>query len=57
VEQLEKNLAAARLNLPQDALSVLTDASAPEPNELDHFFGDVLQGMIHGETRVERTAF
>ncbi|HWG51387.1 MAG TPA: aldo/keto reductase [Candidatus Acidoferrales bacterium] len=57
VEQLEKNLAAARLNLPQDALTALTDASAPEPNELDHFFGDVLQGMIHGETRVERTAF
>lgn len=57
VEQLEKNLAAASLNVPHDALSALTDASAPEPNELDHFFGDVLQGMIHGETRVERTVF
>jgi aryl-alcohol dehydrogenase-like predicted oxidoreductase len=57
VEQLEKNLAAASLNLPQDALTVLTDASAPEPNELDHFFGNVLQGMIHGETIVERTVF
>jgi aryl-alcohol dehydrogenase-like predicted oxidoreductase len=57
VEQLEKNLAAASLNLPPDALSALTDASAPEPNELDHFFGSVLQGMIHGETTVERTVF
>lgn len=57
VEQLEKNLAAASLVLPEDALQSLTAASEPEPNELDHFFGDVLQGMIHGGVRVGRTAF
>lgn len=57
VEQLEKNLAAASLSLPDDAVRTLDEASALEPNELDHFFGDVLQGMIHGGVRVERTAF
>jgi aryl-alcohol dehydrogenase-like predicted oxidoreductase len=57
VEQLEKNLAAASLILPQDAISELSNTSAPEPNELDHFFGDVLQAMIHGDARVERTVF
>ena len=57
VEQLEKNLAAASLLLPEDALQALMAASEPEPNELDHFFGDVLQGMIHGGVRVERAAF
>jgi len=57
VEQLEKNLAAANAVLPDEAVSALGEISAPEPNELDHFFGDVLQGMIHGGTRVQRLAF
>lgn len=57
VEQLEKNLAAAEVVLPHDALQRLDTVSAPEPNELDHFFGDVLQSMVNGGTRVERTRF
>lgn len=57
VDQLEKNLAAASISLPQDALKALDEVSAPEPNELDHFFGDVLQNMIHGGVNVERTRF
>lgn len=54
IEQLEANLSAAELALPADVLSELTSTSAPEQNELDHFFGDVLQGMIHGGTKVSR---
>ena len=54
IEQLEANLSAAELSLPADVLSELTSTSAPEQNELDHFFGDVLQGMIHGGTKVSR---
>jgi aryl-alcohol dehydrogenase-like predicted oxidoreductase len=57
VEPLESNLAAASLALPADVLRALEAASALEPNELDHFFGDVLQGMVHGGTRVTRTEF
>jgi aryl-alcohol dehydrogenase-like predicted oxidoreductase len=55
VDQLEQNLAAQELALPDDAVRVLNEASEPEPNELDHFFGDVLQGMIHGGATVSRT--
>ncbi len=55
VDQLQMNLAAADVILPEDALRILDEASAPEPTELDHFFGDVLQGMIHGGTHVNRT--
>lgn len=54
IEQLEANLAAAGVQLPDDALRELTAASEPEPNELDHFFGDVLQGMVHGGVPVAR---
>lgn len=57
VEQLEKNLAAADIILPQEALQRLDVVSAPEPNELDHFFGDVLQSMVNGGTKVERAKF
>lgn len=57
VEQLEKNVAAADVVLPQDALQRLDAISAPEPNELEHFFGDVLQSMVNGGTRVRRTKF
>ena len=48
LEQLKKNLTAAAAELPLDARQILDNSSAPESNELDHFFGDVLQGMIHG---------
>ena len=57
VEQFEQNLAAADLTMPQDAVRALNDVSAPEPNELDHFFGDVLQGMVNGRTVVDRARF
>ncbi len=57
VEQFEQNLAAADLTMPQDAVRALNDVSAPEPNELDHFFGDVLQGMVNGGTVVDRATF
>jgi aryl-alcohol dehydrogenase-like predicted oxidoreductase len=55
VEQLERNLAAASFSLPSDAVRALDEASAPEPNELDHFFGEVLQGMVHGGTAITRS--
>lgn len=54
VEQLEQNLAAAEFSLPEEAIRELTEVSAPERNELDHFFDDVMQGMIHGGTKVTR---
>jgi aryl-alcohol dehydrogenase-like predicted oxidoreductase len=57
VDQLEKNLAAANISLPEDASKELDEVSAPELNELDHFFGDVLQNMIHGGVSVQRTRF
>lgn len=57
VEQLEKNLAAAAISLPEDAVRTLDEVSAPEPNELDHFFGSVLQGMVNGGANVARTVF
>lgn len=55
LEQLDANLAAADLTLPAEALRELSAASALEPNELDAFFGETLQGMVHGGTKVERT--
>ncbi len=57
VEQLEANLASAAVSLPEDAARVLDEASALEPNELDHFFDRVLQGMVNGGTNVARTFF
>jgi len=57
VDQLEKNLAAASICLPQDVIHILDETSALEANELDHFFGDVLQGMVNGGASVARTAF
>lgn len=55
LDQLDANLDAAELTLPEGALRELNDASAPEPNELEHFFGEVVQGMVHGGTKVVRT--
>jgi aryl-alcohol dehydrogenase-like predicted oxidoreductase len=57
IEQLNKNLSAATVELSTEVRQVLSDISAPEPNELDHFFGAVLQGMIHGGTMVEPAKF
>jgi aryl-alcohol dehydrogenase-like predicted oxidoreductase len=57
VEQLRKNLGAAAVSLPEDSVRLLDEASAPEPNELDHFFDSVLQGMVSGGTNVARTIF
>lgn len=57
VEQFEQNLAAAAFTMPPDAIRALNDVSTPEPNELDHFFGDVLQGMVNGGTVVDRATF
>jgi aryl-alcohol dehydrogenase-like predicted oxidoreductase len=57
VDQFEKNLASMSLVLPDEIRRALDEASAPEPNELDHFFGEVLQGMVHGGTRVQHTVF
>ena len=55
LEQLQKNLAAASVVLPAEALRELDQVSAPEPNELDDFFGDTMQGMVSGGTKVIRT--
>jgi aryl-alcohol dehydrogenase-like predicted oxidoreductase len=52
--QLDANLLALSLRLPAEAVVELDAASAPEPNELDHFFGPTLQHMVTGGTRVER---
>jgi aryl-alcohol dehydrogenase-like predicted oxidoreductase len=56
-EQLERNLAAASVPLSNDALASLDGVSALEANELDHFFGDVLQSMVNGGVKVERSLF
>jgi aryl-alcohol dehydrogenase-like predicted oxidoreductase len=55
VEQLEKNLVAASVKLPEEATRELDAISALEPNELDDFFGEVMQGMVHGGTQVSRS--
>jgi aryl-alcohol dehydrogenase-like predicted oxidoreductase len=57
VEQLEKNLASQVTSLPEDAIRVLDEASAPELSELDHFFDNVMQAMVNGGTNVARTVF
>jgi len=42
------------VELAPEHRTLLDTASALEPNELDHFFGDVLQNMVNGGTRVSR---
>ncbi|HSE39884.1 MAG TPA: aldo/keto reductase [Acidobacteriota bacterium] len=54
VEQLEKNLNAITFEIPQALKDSLDRVSQPEPNELDHFFGDVLQNMVHGGVKVTK---
>jgi aryl-alcohol dehydrogenase-like predicted oxidoreductase len=57
VDQLEKNLAAASITLPEDAMRVLDQVSALEPTELDHFFGPEMQRMVSGNTSIARTFY
>ena len=57
VDQLEKNLAAASISLPEDALRALDQASVLEPTELDHFFGPEMQRMVTGNTAIARTFY
>jgi aryl-alcohol dehydrogenase-like predicted oxidoreductase len=53
-DQLERNLAALSLRLPDEITRQLTAVSQPESNELDHFFEPTMQAMIHGGTAVRR---
>lgn len=53
LEQLELNLNALSFDLPKEISAKLTHVSKPVETELDHFFGDVLQSMINGGTKVE----
>jgi aryl-alcohol dehydrogenase-like predicted oxidoreductase len=54
VEQLEKNLAAATIVLPEEITAKLDAASALAATELDHFFGDFIQSWVNGGTTVKR---
>jgi len=49
----DKSMIAA--GLPQDVIRVLDEVSAPEPNELDDFFGSTIQGMVNGGTNIVRS--
>jgi len=57
VDQLQKNLAAASITLPGDAMRALDEASALEPTELDHFFEPAMQNMLTGNTSLVRTFY
>ncbi|HKO18929.1 MAG TPA: aldo/keto reductase [Acidobacteriaceae bacterium] len=57
VDQLEKNLAAASMTLPGEAIRTLDQASSLEPTELDHFFEPEMQRMVTGNTSVIRTFY
>ena len=48
LEQLEMNLKALSLKIPEAHRDLLDKISAPEATELDHFFGDFLQKMVNG---------
>jgi aryl-alcohol dehydrogenase-like predicted oxidoreductase len=54
LDQLEKNLHALDFVIPEGLNRKLEEASRPILNELDHFFDDILQGMIHGGVPVKR---
>ncbi len=54
LEQLESNLKALDFTLPSMLSEKLNAVSQPEPNELDHFFGEVLQNMINGNVAVRK---
>lgn len=52
-EQLEANLAVADLSLPAELADRLNRVSQPVPTELELFFGETMQGMIHGGVSIE----
>ena len=54
VDQLDANLGALSVELTDDARGALDAVSAPKENELDHFFGETMQGMVTGGVRVSR---
>lgn len=55
LEHLHAHLAGAAWLLPADAREALDRASAPEPTELDSFFGPRTQGRLSGGTLVRRS--
>ena len=52
--QLDATLGVLEASIPPEALRELDEASRPEPNELDDFFGGTMQGMVTGGTTVTR---
>jgi aryl-alcohol dehydrogenase-like predicted oxidoreductase len=54
LDQLDANLEALSVDLDAEARATLDAASAPRANELDHFFGPTMQGMVTGGVRVTR---
>jgi aryl-alcohol dehydrogenase-like predicted oxidoreductase len=54
VDQLDANLAALTVELDPASLQALDAVSAPRESELDHFFGETMQGMVTGGVRVRR---
>jgi aryl-alcohol dehydrogenase-like predicted oxidoreductase len=54
MEQLEVNLHVLDFKIPEAVSSKLETVSRPEVQELDNFFGPVMQGMIHGGVPVRR---
>ena len=52
--QLETNLAALSIDLPEAQYNELTAVSRPVSNELDLFFEPVMQAMVHGGATVRR---
>lgn len=54
VSQLEANLQAFALKLPEEAMRRLSEVSQLEENELDHFFTDFMFNWINGGVKVVR---
>jgi aryl-alcohol dehydrogenase-like predicted oxidoreductase len=54
VSQLELNMAALSFDIPESLQAKLDAASAPEPNELDHFFSAGMRAMLNGSSQVLR---
>ena len=48
IKQLDDNMAALDFTIPPELAKRLAEVSAPEVRYPYHFFGPVLQGMIHG---------
>lgn len=54
LEQLEVNLKALEVRLPENAVKALDEVSALPATELDHFFGDFIQNSVNGGVKVTR---